>query len=104
MQSTNDGINETRQGVQNLRLQSTGDANAEASSSSLHYGDTEEEASLSKQDLTKWVKLNVGGQQFITTYSTLCKYPKSFLYRLCQEHPDLNSDKVCCVQFYALGC
>ncbi|XP_076809098.1 BTB/POZ domain-containing protein KCTD5-like [Clavelina lepadiformis] len=41
----------------------------------------------------KWIKLNVGGQHFVTTTTTLSKYPKSFLYRLCQEEPDLNSDK-----------
>ena len=49
----------------------------------------------SNQVLTNWIKLNVGGQHFVTTTSTLSKYPQSFLYRLCQEHPDLNSDKVC---------
>ena len=31
---------------------------------------------------------------FMTTRTTLCRDPKSFLYRLCQEDPDLNSDKV----------
>ena len=42
----------------------------------------------------EWVKLNVGGTLFMTTRTTLCRDPKSFLYRLCQEDPDLNSDKV----------
>lgn len=42
----------------------------------------------------KWIKLNVGGQHFVTTFSTIGKYPKSFLYRLCQENSDINSDKV----------
>ena len=41
-----------------------------------------------------WVKLNVGGTMYQTTRSTLCRDPLSFLYRLCQEDPDLNSDKV----------
>ncbi|XP_064635000.1 BTB/POZ domain-containing protein KCTD5-like [Lineus longissimus] len=41
----------------------------------------------------EWVKLNVGGTLFSTTRTTLCRDPKSFLYRLCQEDPDLNSDK-----------
>lgn len=69
------------------------DTNVEVASSKLDIQESSMESSISKQDLTKWIKLNVGGQHFVTTYSTLCKYPKSFLYRLCQEHPDLNSDK-----------
>ena len=44
---------------------------------------------------TKWVKLNVGGTHFMTTRSTLCRDTKSFLCRLCQEDPSLESDKVC---------
>lgn len=43
---------------------------------------------------SKWIRLNVGGKLFVTTYSTLSKYPKSFLCRLCQEDPDIESDKV----------
>lgn len=42
---------------------------------------------------SKWIRLNVGGKLFVTTYSTLSKYPKSFLCRLCQEDPDIESDK-----------
>ncbi|XP_064599984.1 BTB/POZ domain-containing protein KCTD5-like [Liolophura sinensis] len=42
---------------------------------------------------SQWVKLNVGGTLFMTTRTTLCRDPKSFLYRLCQEDPDLHSDK-----------
>lgn len=29
----------------------------------------------------------------MTTRTTLCRDPKSFLFRLCQDDPDLNSDK-----------
>ena len=50
--------------------------------------------SLSKPRKEEWVTLNVGGTMFMTTRTTLCRDPKSFLYRLCQEDPDLNSDKV----------
>ncbi|XP_031700023.1 BTB/POZ domain-containing protein KCTD2 [Anarhichas minor] len=42
---------------------------------------------------SRWVRLNVGGTYFITTKQTLCRDPKSFLFRLCQEDPDLDSDK-----------
>ncbi|XP_782051.2 BTB/POZ domain-containing protein KCTD5 [Strongylocentrotus purpuratus] len=41
----------------------------------------------------KWVRLNVGGTYFLTTRTTLCRDPKSFLCRLCQDDPDLSSDK-----------
>jgi hypothetical protein len=42
---------------------------------------------------TEWVKLNVGGTHFLTTKTSLCKDPKSFLYRLCQDSSDLGSEK-----------
>lgn len=41
----------------------------------------------------EWIKLNVGGTTFMTTRTTLSKDPKSFLYRLIQDEPDLNTDK-----------
>ncbi|XP_013786778.1 BTB/POZ domain-containing protein KCTD5-like [Limulus polyphemus] len=47
----------------------------------------------SKISRNQWVKLNVGGTYFLTTKTTLCRDPKSFLCRLCQEDPDLHSDK-----------
>ncbi|KAJ8344643.1 hypothetical protein SKAU_G00288360, partial [Synaphobranchus kaupii] len=48
---------------------------------------------LSGLSSSKWVRLNVGGTYFLTTRQTLCREPKSFLYRLCQADPDLDSDK-----------
>lgn len=48
--------------------------------------------------VSKWVRLNVGGTYFLTTRQTLCRDPKSFLYRLCQADPDLDSDKVRCAR------
>lgn len=41
----------------------------------------------------KWVALNVGGTTFRTTRQTLGRDPCSFLFRLCQGDPDLDSDK-----------
>ena len=48
--------------------------------------------SVSRRD--EWIKLNVGGTTFMTTRTTLSKDPKSFLFRLIQDEPDLNTDKV----------
>lgn len=50
----------------------------------------------------EWVKLNVGGTLFQTTRTTLSRDPKSFLFRLCQDDPDLNSDKVSHASFYLI--
>ncbi|XP_066560951.1 BTB/POZ domain-containing protein KCTD2 [Amia ocellicauda] len=50
-------------------------------------------ADRSEKPGSKWVRLNVGGTYFVTTKQTLCREPKSFLCRLCQEDPDLDSDK-----------
>ena len=44
----------------------------------------------------EWVRLNVGGQIFLTTRRTLSRDTSSFLYRLIQEEPGLPSDKVGC--------
>jgi len=49
---------------------------------------------------SEWIKLNVGGRHFLTTKTTLCRDPKSFLYRLCQEDGCLASDKVSLHSFY----
>lgn len=45
---------------------------------------------------TEWVKLNVGGTCFLTTRTTLCRDPNSFLCRLVQEDAklELHTDKV----------
>lgn len=44
--------------------------------------------------VSKWIRLNVGGTYFLTTRQTLCRDSKSFLYRLSQADPELDSDKV----------
>ena len=48
----------------------------------------------SKSNQTSWVKLNVGGQIFLTTKTTLTKEPNNFLCRLCNEEADLPTDRV----------
>merc|ERR1711971_1223265 len=41
----------------------------------------------------EWVRLNVGGTVFLTTKSTLTKFPETMLHRLCQDNNELGSDK-----------
>ena len=55
----------------------------------------------SKANQASWVKLNVGGQIFLTTKTTLTKEPNNFLSRLCNEEADLPTDRVssCSLQF-----
>ena len=49
-----------------------------------------------KPPKTEWVRLNIGGQCFVTTKTTLCKNAHSFFYKLCQDDPTvgLTTDKV----------
>ena len=44
---------------------------------------------------TEWIRLNIGGQIFVTTKTTLCKNPQSFFFKLCQDDPSigLTTDK-----------
>jgi hypothetical protein len=42
----------------------------------------------------QWVRLNVGGTCFLTTRTTLSRDPNSFLCRLCENDPELSSDRV----------
>ena len=51
-------------------------------------------SSKSKSNQASWVKLNVGGQTFLTTKTTLTKEPNNFLCRLCNEEADLPTDRV----------
>jgi len=40
----------------------------------------------------EWIRLNIGGQSFVTTKTTLCKDPDSFFYKLlCQEEQNKES-------------
>ncbi|XP_053722288.1 BTB/POZ domain-containing protein KCTD5 isoform X1 [Synchiropus splendidus] len=71
--------------------------NSSESSGSAHrrcltHSSLERNAS-SGSGTSKWIRLNVGGTYFLTTRQTLCQHPKSFLYRLSQANPELDSDK-----------
>lgn len=46
------------------------------------------------EEQNKWIRLNVGGQIFLTTRTTLCSDCKSFLCRLVQDQTGLETDKV----------
>ncbi|XP_062886940.1 BTB/POZ domain-containing protein KCTD2-like [Mobula hypostoma] len=70
-----------------------GDVMAEPQSSGPVSGNSADSLGLGDKPGNKWVRLNVGGTYFISTKQTLCRDPKSFLCRLCQEDPDLDSDK-----------
>jgi hypothetical protein len=66
---------------------------------SLNGPETQNENSLvneNKPNTREWIRLNIGGQCFVTTKTTLCKNPHSFFYKLCQDDPSigLTTDKV----------
>ena len=44
----------------------------------------------------EWVRLNIGGQYFVTTKTTLCKNAHSFFFKLLQDDPSVGliTDKV----------
>ncbi|XP_014253922.1 BTB/POZ domain-containing protein KCTD5 [Cimex lectularius] len=54
---------------------------------------SENACNISQGGSKQWVKLNVGGTCFLTTKTTLSRYPDSFLYRLCKDDSDLISDR-----------
>ncbi|XP_023232315.1 BTB/POZ domain-containing protein KCTD5-like [Centruroides sculpturatus] len=64
----------------------------------MHLNNSDEEMYYERENDDKtrhdqWVRLNVGGTYFLTTRTTLCRDPNSYLYRLCQNDPDLNPKK-----------
>lgn len=63
---------------------------------------TGEKTQSTSNGVSKWVRLNVGGTYFLTTRQTLCRDPKSFLYRLSQADPELDSDKVMLAELASL--
>jgi hypothetical protein len=65
---------------------SNGVSNAQRGSMSHHFVSCK----------TEWVRLNIGGQYFVTTKTTLCKNPQSFFFKLLQDDPSigLTTDRV----------
>lgn len=70
------------------------ESNSEASGSVHRRCAAHSQERNSSAGASKWIRLNVGGTYFLTTRQTLCRDPKSFLYRLSQADPELDSDKV----------
>lgn len=70
------------------------ESNSEASGSVHRRCAAHSQERNSSAGVSKWIRLNVGGTYFLTTRQTLCRDPKSFLYRLSQADPELDSDKV----------
>ena len=69
-------------------------APANANNSTLIYSTRSSNQFVSCK--TEWVRLNIGGQCFVTTKTTLCKNPQSFFYKLLQDDPSisLTTDRV----------
>lgn len=89
----------------NLNLTLSQVAVSPSSSSSAAAATPTANRSKKKERPSQWIRLNVGGQIFVTTKQTLCRDSKSFFFRLCQDDPDLPSDKVRLVldsRFYLL--
>ena len=74
----------------------TGGVGAVSSNHLTMETDVSRQNGVQEKTESKWVRLNVGGTYFLTTRTTLCRDPKSFLCRLCQDDPvpDLSSDTV----------
>lgn len=80
--------------VQHSKMECSNGQDAVSSSHANMNGESRDRAVKGRIGRTdEWVRLNVGGKLFVTTRTTLCRDPLSFLYRLCQDDPDLNSDK-----------
>jgi len=59
------------------------------------YTNAKQVRSNSLSSKPEWVRLNVGGKEFVSTKTTLCKNAQSFFYKLCQDDPSigLTTDK-----------
>lgn len=66
------------------------------SSSKPHVNGVKQSLTNGKLNKPEWVRLNIGGQCFVTTKTTLCKNANSFFYKLLQDDPSigLTTDKV----------
>ena len=72
------------------------DHTTSTSTSTASNGETSLSLSSSIKKETEWVRLNIGGQYFVTTKTTLCKNAHSFFFKLLQDNPSvgLTTDKV----------
>uniref|UniRef100_A0A3Q3FP05 Potassium channel tetramerization domain containing 5 n=1 Tax=Labrus bergylta TaxID=56723 RepID=A0A3Q3FP05_9LABR len=88
-QSRGEGGGEAERGM----AENSPDTNSSVSRRCMAHTSAERNISSSVGSASKWIRLNVGGTYFLTTRQTLCRDPKSFLYRLSQADPELDSDK-----------
>lgn len=91
LQVQSNGTNGTN-GIDSLK---NGDAKRVLSNGTDGYANAKQIRSNSLTSKTEWVRLNVGGKDFVTTKTTLCKNAQSFFYKLCQDDPSigLTTDK-----------
>lgn len=73
--------------------------NLNGNGTTADLNDTNDDSTRSENE---WIKLNVGGCYYKTTKSTLCRFPDSFLARLCHDNNALKSQKVNCTHFVYL--
>lgn len=90
--ATTNGVNGHTNGSNNESSMTNSDTKRILVNGNESYAKYNRSNSLAKAE---WVRLNIGGKEFVTTKTTLCKNAQSFFYKLCQDDPSvgLTTDK-----------